>query len=266
MKIRDIMTRRVRTLRSDDSLDFARNIFVWTETRHAPVVDDGELVGILTDRDLAWYLTREKVENPDAVMVGSAMRSEVQTAGPDDSLTEAAARMAEHKIGCLPITEKGTVVGLITTTDVLSGEVRNATMPSDSGPVIADVMSNTPVTVRSDDRLLDAAAKMQQNRVRHLPVVDVEGRAIGMLSDRDVRQIVGDLRVSGKAGSVGNYHVKDAMSEPVISVTSQTSLVEAAQKFADFQIGAVAVVDGSEKLEGIASYIDMLQGLAKAAQ
>ena len=267
MQVQDVMTRRVRTLLPDDSLDFARNLFVWTGIRHAPVVENGELIGLITDRDLAWYMAREKVADASKVVVADAMRRGIQTAGPQDSLTEAAARMAEHKIGCLPITNKGSVIGIVTTSDVLAGEVRSTTMPSTSGPTVGDVMADDPITVRRDDRLLDAAAKMQQHRVRHLPVVDVEGRVIGMLSDRDVRQIVGDLRRSGgDAGrQIVSYHVEDAMSSPVITVTANTSLVDAAYKFADFEIGAVAVVTTGDQLVGIASYIDLLQGLAKAA-
>jgi len=268
MQVQDVMTRRVRTLLPDDSLDFARSLFVWTGIRHAPVVENGELIGVLTDRDLAWYIAREKVSDPTRVPVAEAMRREVLTAGPEDSLTEAAARMAEHKIGCLPITRQGKVIGIVTTTDVLAGEVRSTTMPSAGGPTIADVMTDDPVTVHKDDLLIDAAAKMQQHRIRHLPVVDVDGRAVGMLSDRDLRQVVGDLRRTtlDPDRQIVSYRVEDAMSAPVISVTANTSLVAAAEKFADFEISAVAVVSAGDQLIGIASYIDMLQGLAKAAR
>ncbi len=54
------------------------------------------------------------------------MRSSPQTAGPDDSLTEAAGRMAMSKIGSLPIVERGKLIGLVTVTDVLDAEVSEA--------------------------------------------------------------------------------------------------------------------------------------------
>jgi CBS domain-containing protein len=202
----------------------------------------------------------------DRVMVSEAMRTEVQTAGPEDGLTEAAARMAEHKIGCLPITEKGKLIGLVTVTDILAGEVRASLTPSGDGKVVGDIMTRDPLTVHRDDLLSDAAARMQKHRIRHLPVVDAEMRAIGMLSDRDIRQVVGDLRTERRdpRTAVAEYRVADAMSEPIVSVKEDTSLARAAQYFANFGIGAVAVVDQADHLIGIASYIDLLNGMTGA--
>ncbi|MBT8493659.1 MAG: CBS domain-containing protein, partial [Deltaproteobacteria bacterium] len=91
------------------------------------------------------------------------------------------------------------------------------------------------------------------------------GRPIGMLSDRDVRGTVGDLRRAGQevSESVAGYRVSDAMSAPVVSVTSKSSLNDAVRRFCDFEIGAVAVVGEDEGLVGICSYLDLLEGLAK---
>jgi CBS domain-containing protein len=54
------------------------------------------------------------------------MIASVQTAGPDDSLTEVAGRLAGSHIGALPIVERGALLGLVTVTDVLEAEVREA--------------------------------------------------------------------------------------------------------------------------------------------
>ena len=58
--------------------------------------------------------------------VGVAMVPSPQTAHPDDSLTEAAARLANARIGALPIVELGALVGIVTVSDVLDAEVRTA--------------------------------------------------------------------------------------------------------------------------------------------
>jgi len=54
------------------------------------------------------------------------------------------------------------------------------------------LMTRAPTTAAADDNLIDAAARMADRNVRHLPVVDGEHHVIGMLSDRDVRTQVGD--------------------------------------------------------------------------
>ncbi len=97
------------------------------EIRHLPILDGGRLVGILTDRDV-----REAVPSGNrAVSVGelnylvanlvaeNAMRSPVITAGPDESIEAAAARMLEHRISCLPVVDGGSLIGILTTTDLL---------------------------------------------------------------------------------------------------------------------------------------------------
>ena len=54
------------------------------------------------------------------------------------------------------------------------------------------LMTHAPTTAAADDNLIDAAARMADRNVRHLPVVDGERHVVGMLSDRDVRTQVGD--------------------------------------------------------------------------
>jgi CBS domain-containing protein len=95
--------------------------------RHLPVLRDGKLVGILTERDILEFRAKRDIdEDWWREPAAAAMRSPAQTAGPEDSLTEAAGRMAASKIGSLPIVEHGHLIGLVTVTDVLSAEVDEA--------------------------------------------------------------------------------------------------------------------------------------------
>ena len=59
-------------------------------------------------------------------------------------------------------------------------------------------MSRSPATVKPDDGLKDAIWKMEHGHFRHLPVVDEQGKLIGMLTDRDVRQIRPSLAFTNK--------------------------------------------------------------------
>ena len=95
--------------------------------RHLPVLRDGRLSGILSERDILRYRATVDISlSWQRAKVGEAMVSPPQTAGPDDSLTEIAGRLAAAKIGAMPVVERGTLVGLVTTTDVLEAEVREA--------------------------------------------------------------------------------------------------------------------------------------------
>ena len=94
--------------------------------RHLPVVDDdGNLVGILSQRDLfhsalvkaLGYGTVAKKKIMDVILVKAMMKSDVVTTTPDTFLSEAAQQMESRKIGCLPVLEGGKLVGILTEGD-----------------------------------------------------------------------------------------------------------------------------------------------------
>src|SRR5262245_15265407 len=87
--------------------------------RRLPVVDDGRLVGILTERDI-----REHTGALDRTRVDAAMRTEVVTVTPGDSVEKAARLMLEHKIGGLTVTFEGKLAGIVTMTDIVRAFLR----------------------------------------------------------------------------------------------------------------------------------------------
>lgn len=271
MKLSAIMNRYPKTVLPTDTLIHARDIMQWGGFRHLPVLDtmNQKIVGILTEGDIARHQARtgESIWSSPGDSVDMAMTHNVHTAGPGDSLTEATARMAFEKIGCLPVTELGKLVGLATTTDVLTAEVR-ADMESDArkGPRVGEVMTREPKTVHPDDHLLDAAARMVQYRIRHLPVVDGDGHIVGMLSDRDVRANIGDpVQAFTDEASVPAklLRVQDAMSKATAIATEDQSCGEAARTLVDLHAGAIPVTDGKDLLVGIVSYVDLLRAFSE---
>lgn len=127
MKVQDIMTRDVATLDLNDELSLADDIMKLGRIRHLPVVDEGRLVGIISQRDLfkaslasaMGYGEKAKREFMKTVAVKEVMVDEVITISPQASIGDAGRLMLERKIGCLPVIEDDDLVGLITETDVL---------------------------------------------------------------------------------------------------------------------------------------------------
>jgi acetoin utilization protein AcuB len=93
------------------------------------ISDDGALVGVVTDRDLRHYLFRPHVRKDigatsvevvlKAVTVDEIMSAPVITVDAADDVTDAARMMLEDRVGSLPVTEGGRLVGIITETDLL---------------------------------------------------------------------------------------------------------------------------------------------------
>lgn len=264
MKIRDVMRPGPYTIGEHETLGAAQRVMIRSQVRHLPVVREARLVGILSQSDVR-AARGGADEDWWAYSVGTAMRSPVQTAGPDDLVSDVAGRLAAAKIGALPVVEGGRLLGLVTATDLLDAEVRAATRPTPSSAALAvDAMTPFPFTIAPDARLVDAVALMVDRHVRHLPVVDAASSIVGMLSERDVRAAIGDPIVfrAQRSHAPGEQPVRAVMTRPAAPVAFDRPVLEIARLFADSQLDAVPVVDKFGALLGIISYVDILRAMA----
>ena len=127
MRVRDIMKPAPITVTEVTRLGDALRTMMQHRIRHLPVVRGDRLCGILSERDILQYRAVTSFrEDWWRAPVTAAMVASVQTAGPDDALTEVAGRLADSRIGALPIVETGKLLGLVTVVDVLEAEVREA--------------------------------------------------------------------------------------------------------------------------------------------
>jgi CBS domain-containing protein len=125
--VRDIMARDVTTLERNDSLQLAKDIMTLGRVRHFPVIDDGNLVGVVSQRDLykaslgSVMKYGEKAQRAflEGIAVKEVMSDPPITVAPHTPVQEAARLMMEKKIGCLPVVEGSKLVGLVTETDML---------------------------------------------------------------------------------------------------------------------------------------------------
>ena len=114
MQIVNLMTSDPVTIDSHENLSKAKSIMDAGHFRRVPVVEDGRLVGILTERDL-----REYTGYLESTRVNAAMRTALVTVTPYGTVEDAARLMLKHKIGGLPIVAEGKLVGIVTTSDLL---------------------------------------------------------------------------------------------------------------------------------------------------
>ena len=127
---------------------------------------------------------------------------------------------------------------------------------------VKDRMSKNPATITPDDALKDAIWKMEHGNFRHLPVVDENGKLIGILTDRDVRLIRPSLAFVSKedaAVQLWSITVQQAAVFDPISVKPETTLKEAAEMLLRWHVGGLPVVDDHEKVVGMLTYTDILR-------
>lgn len=116
-QISHYMTRDPRVIGSGDSVRRAAQVMRAAKIRNLPVVDDGKLVGLLGDRDVA--LAEASGRDVDALTVCEAMTVEPLVVRSDAPLTSVARLMAERKSGSAVVVEEGRVVGVFSVVDAL---------------------------------------------------------------------------------------------------------------------------------------------------
>jgi len=118
IKVADFMTRELVTVKEDDDLALAESILRLGGVRHLPVVHQGKLVGLVTQRDLLRSGASGGGPTARAILARDIMTRDVTTVGPETSLAHAAHLMLRHKYGCLPVcAPDGTLLGIITESD-----------------------------------------------------------------------------------------------------------------------------------------------------
>lgn len=127
MTVRNLMARDPVTLDRNETLDLAESIMNLGRIRHMPVVDNGKVIGIISQRDLfrsaliraLGFGRRATSALIKTIKIKEVMTEHVITTAPEVTVKEAARIMIDKKIGCLPVVENEKLVGLLTETDIL---------------------------------------------------------------------------------------------------------------------------------------------------
>ena len=118
MEVTRWMTKNPVVVDSKDSLATVRRKMDKDNFHRVPVVDDGKLVGIVSDRDVRTHLSYL-----ESTTVRQAMTTPPLTVTPGMSIVDAARILRERKVGALPVLQDDRLVGMISTTDLLTALV-----------------------------------------------------------------------------------------------------------------------------------------------
>jgi CBS domain-containing protein len=126
-------------------------------------------------------------------------------------------------------------------------------------------MSAPPITINADAQVSEALALMHEHSIRRLPVVDADGKLVGIITDGDIRG-ASILRVSGMdlrdiAHSLSRTTVYEVMTDHPITVTPDTSLRDAAMLMLDNKVGGLPVVDEQQQVVGMITESDLFEAL-----
>jgi acetoin utilization protein AcuB len=134
---------------------------------------------------------------------------------------------------------------------------------------VRDLMSVDPITIRGEETCHDAALRMRNHKIHHLPVVDRRGLLEGIVTDRDLRHYLLSATVACELGRrpaarlLEKARVIDVMSSPAFVAAPDEDLEAAVLRMREHRVGALPVVDG-RRLVGIITETDLLQRILHA--
>ncbi|MEW6186659.1 MAG: CBS and ACT domain-containing protein [Thermodesulfobacteriota bacterium] len=121
MRVKDWMIKKVVTISRNDPVEKALLLMKKYSIRHLPVVENKALLGLITESDLRQVSSSALMEEMslDQIMIKNPV-----TISPEETLEEAARLIYRYKIGGLPVVDKGKLVGILTTPDILAAFIQ----------------------------------------------------------------------------------------------------------------------------------------------
>jgi len=119
--------------------------------------------------------------------VGDAMSRKPVVIGPNETIKKAAQKMVKFSVGSLVVQENTLLKGIITEKDMLQKIIAKAANINKT--LVNEIMSPRVITAHSDMHLTDAIKLMEKHGMRRLPVVDMNNKLVGMLTQSDITRI-----------------------------------------------------------------------------
>jgi CBS domain-containing protein len=176
--VSSLMTKKVITISPDTSIVGAADLLIRNNFRRLPVVEDGILAGIVTTIDLTYELISDEVDG----IVSDYMTRGVRTISPGKQMTEAVKSMVEHNIGCIIVVDDD-IRGIITERDILAMAAKGG---DPSNALVSDIMTPDVIHVAPATEVGHACKLLYNWGFTRLPVVDENGKLVGIISGRDL--------------------------------------------------------------------------------
>lgn len=128
---------------------------------------------------------------------------------------------------------------------------------------VKTIMTVKPVTVQINEAFSHVEEKLRKNRIRHLPVVDAEGKLIGVITERDLYRAVSPRETDDgfyyEKSQLDSFLLRHYMTHNPLSLFPESTMEEAVDLMAERKFGCIPIVDHDKTLVGIITQIDILK-------
>jgi CBS domain-containing protein len=257
--VENVFSKSYSTVNENDPLSKCLQLF---KKEMPPVIAvlnaKGKYSGVISRR----WVVRSRLD-PSTTKVKSLMRPAPRVS-KTVSLSKAARLMIESGVRQLPVFEKNRLVGFVTDEDIIHGAVTQEW----GNIAIENIMTKAPQVIEANRSVGAVLSLFREHGVSHVPVVD-QGKLVGIISIQDIieqifqprqKQTLGEI--VGEKVPVLSIPAKGIMAQPVISVASDASLREAAEKMHKQNVSCLVVLS-KERLSGIVTKLDFLEPISQ---
>ncbi|WP_405297386.1 CBS domain-containing protein [Methanobrevibacter sp.] len=264
MQIKNLMSEDIITIDKDQNLSDALKLLRKHNVSRLPVTNNKELVGIISERDIAAKLGSSKYESMPAsrLHISSVMVKDVFTVPETMQLDEVAKLMLENGIGSVPVMDADDkMVGIVSKADFVTLAVGIAF----DKITVKEIMTKDLKVVSPTERLVHARRIMIENHVGRLPVVEDE-KLVGMLTSKDLMRAFIDFRKKVPE-KYQKSQIKEVLVEFIMSsnptVTSKDATIsEVANVMIETGYNGLPVIDDGQVV-GIITQTDILRLIEK---
>ena len=264
MQIKNLMSEDLITIDKDQNLSDALKLLRKHNVSRLPVTNHKELVGIISERDIASKLGSSKYESMPAsrLHISSVMVKDVFTVPETMQLDEVAKLMLENGIGSVPVMDADdNMVGIVSKADFVTLAMGIAF----DKITVKEIMTKDLTVVSPTERLVHARRLMMEDHVGRLPVVE-DGKLVGMLTSKDLMRAFIDFR-KNVPEKYQKSQIKEVLVEYIMSsnptVTSRDATIsEVAKIMIETGFNGLPVVEDN-KVVGIITQTDILRLIEK---
>ena len=264
MQIKNLMSEDLITVDKDQNLSDALKLLRKHNVSRLPVTNNKELVGIISERDIANKLGSSKYESMPAsrLHISSVMVKDVFTVPETMQLDEVARLMLENGIGSVPvINSEDKMVGIVSKADFVTLAVGIAF----EKVTVKQIMTKDLTVVSPTERLVHARRQMIESHVGRLPVVD-DGSIVGMVTSKDLMRAFIDFRKKVpekyQKSQIKEVLVEDIMSSNPTVTSKDATIAEVAKVMIETGYNGLPVVEDG-KVVGIVTQTDILRLIEK---
>ena len=263
MQIKNLMSEEIITVDKDQNLSDALKLLRKHNVSRLPVINNKELVGIISERDIANKLGSSKYESMPAsrLHISSVMVKDVITVPQTMQLGEVAKLMLEKGIGSVPVMDGDKMVGIVSKADFVTLAVGIAF----DKITVKELMTKDLKSVSPTERLIHARRVMLEAHVGRLPVIEDE-TLVGMITSKDLMRAFIDFRKNVpekyQKSQIKEVSVEDIMSSNPIFTSKDATISEVSKIMMETGYNGLPVVEDGEVV-GIITQTDILRLIEK---